>query len=169
MTSPAQQHAFQAPEALDWREHFTSARHLLTPVPPARTSSRVAIHRAISTAYYAIFHTLNANNASIIIGQPSTQFAAERWTQIYRRLQHDQARRRLMENHQNLSPDAQIFATAFNDLQLARIEADYIPNRFFTAEEAANLIDQAEAAIQLFLTLRHDEQGAIAAVTLFGN
>ena len=74
-----------------------------------------------------------------------------------------------MKNHQTLSPDARIFATPFNDLQLVRIEADYIPSRFFAAEAAANLIDQAEAAIQLFLTLRHDEQGAIADITLFGN
>ena len=168
MTSPGQQRAFQPPAALDWREHIASARHLLTPVPTARTPSRVAIHRAISTAYYAIFHALNDNNASIIIGQPSTQFAGERWTQIYRRLGHKDARQRLMKNRQYLSPDAQIFATAFNDLQNARIAADYVPDQFFTDAEAAHLIDQAETAIQIFLGLGRDEQGAIAAVTLFG-
>ena len=73
-----------------------------------------------------------------------------------------------MENRRDLSHNGQIFATAFNDLQNARIAADYIPDRFFTEAEAAILIDQAETAIQLFLALGHDERGTITAVTLFG-
>ena len=41
-------------------------------VPPAATTqpSDADLRRAISTAYYALFHTLAASNADLIAGQP---------------------------------------------------------------------------------------------------
>ena len=54
-------------------------------------SSDTDIRRAISTAYYALFHTLAASNADLIAGQPGSNRSAHAWDRAYRRLEHGRA------------------------------------------------------------------------------
>ena len=53
---------------MNWEALIASSRALVTPIPPASQPTEEALRRAISTAYYAMFHALAASNADCIIG-----------------------------------------------------------------------------------------------------
>ena len=53
----------EAPTPLDWRELIASARRRIVGQQPA---SRVANHRAVSTAYYAAYDALCQSNAMVL-------------------------------------------------------------------------------------------------------
>lgn len=70
---------------MDWVELIRASRLLASGQP-----SQEALRRAISTAYYAMFHALATSNANILVGQktPSNQ---PDWTSTYRSLRHFRA------------------------------------------------------------------------------
>ena len=158
MTTPA----IQPLAPIDWRQLIATGRATLIPQPPATQPDPAAVRRAISTAYYAAFHALSANNAEVLVGAASDQLTADAWIQIYRGLNHNQARVQLQQNRARLSVDAQVFA----DLQDERHSADYNPVATFTTEAAANWLDKTEASITNFLQTSRSERAAIAALTL---
>ena len=80
-------------EAIDWRELLRAARSLLQPDNGASPSDE-CIRRAISNAYYAMFHALAASNADVIVGPPHDDLTAEAWIRVYRGLDHSTASRR---------------------------------------------------------------------------
>ena len=162
MTTPA----IQPLAPIDWRQLIATGRATLIPQPPATQPDPAAVRRAISTAYYAAFHALSANNAEVLVGAASDQLTADAWIQIYRGLNHNQARVQLQQNRARLSVDAQVFAKLFSDLQDERHSADYNPVATFTAEAAANWLDKTEASITSFLQTSRSERAAIAALTL---
>lgn len=162
MTTPA----IQPLAPIDWRQLLATGRATLIPQPPATQPDPAAVRRAISTAYYAAFHALSANNAEVLVGAASDQLTADAWIQIYRGLNHNQARVQLQQNRARLSVDAQVFAKLFADLQDERHSADYNPVATFTAEAATNWLDKTEASITNFLQTSRSERAAIAALTL---
>ena len=162
MTTPA----IQPLAPIDWRQLIATGRATLIPQPPATQPDPAAVRRAISTAYYAAFHALSANNAEVLVGAASDQLTADAWIQIYRGHNHNQARVQLQQNRARLSVDAQVFAKLFADLQDERHSADYNPVATFTAEAATNWLDKTEASITNFLQTSRSERAAIAALTL---
>ena len=162
MTTPA----IQPLAPIDWRQLIATGRATLIPQPPATQPDPAAVRRAISTAYYATFHALSANNAEVLVGAASDRLTADAWIQIYRGLNHNQARVQLQQNRARLSVDAQVFAKLFADLQDERHSADYNPVATFTAEAATNWLDKTEASITNFLQTSRSERAAIAALTL---
>ena len=87
MTTGAVQPAFQPPAPINWAELIAAGRATLIPHPPAAQPAPGAIRRAISTAYYAVFHALTASNADSLIGPSHDQLTAEAWIRIYRGLE----------------------------------------------------------------------------------
>ena len=162
MTTPA----IQPPEPIDSGDLIAAGRATLIPQPPATQPAQAAIRRAISTAYYAMFHALARNNADVLMDAPNDQLTAESWIAVYRGLDHGHARARLQQNRPKLSADAQNFAKAFSDLQGERHNADYNPVTTFTAESATTWLDKAETAITDFLQISQSERAAIAILTL---
>lgn len=53
------------------------------------TASR---NRAMSTAYYAMFHCLAQDCADLLIGRTSSSRSAGAWRQVYRSLEHGLAK-----------------------------------------------------------------------------
>ena len=51
------------------------------------------LRRAVSTAYYAMFHALANSNANALVGAPTNNDAMA-WNRAYRALEHGDARRR---------------------------------------------------------------------------
>ena len=90
--------------------------------------SEADLRRAVSAAYYAVFHTLAASNAELIAGQPQSGISAYAWERVYRRLDHGRAQNNLRAVLNLLSPAGENFARAFIELQDLRREADYDPN-----------------------------------------
>ena len=126
--------------------------------------------RAISTAYYAMFHALLQNNADMLYGRETSQPKSPGWTAIYRALSHTRARSKLAPHNVSDFPDSITdFAATFLDLQQQREDADYNPNAIFTYSGTVNLINRAANDIPTFFGASDDDLRALAAHLLFDN
>lgn len=121
--------------------------------------SQTAIRRAISTAYYALFHHLVRCAADTLVGVRSK--ARPRYALIYRAFDHGRMRQvselldkptlgdkaRTALGMPTPPQDLRDIATAFATLQERRHWADYDPTGNMSRSDALNLIEQAELAI----------------------
>lgn len=141
---------------------YKLASQAATPPP-----SEADLRRAISTAYYAVFHTLAASNAQLIAGDRQSAMSFQAWDRVYRRLDHGRAQNNLRAVLTHLSPNGENFARTFIELQQMRREADYDPNAVITRSDTVNSIALAEAAIRNFAQLSEDERRFMAAQSMF--
>ena len=70
---------------MDWVELIRASRLLAGGQP-----SQEALRRAVSTAYYAMFHALATSNADLIVGT-KVQVNQSNWIATYRSLRHFRA------------------------------------------------------------------------------
>ena len=162
MTRPA----YPSPNAINWYNLINAGRSLLNPQRNGNPPTDEHIRRAISSAYYALFHALATSNADVLIGPPQDQKTAEAWTRVYRSLNHGPARQALRRHRQEFSLGSQIFADTFSDLQNQRHSADYDPNAVFTGNQPTIWLAEAEVAIIDYLQVDRSERAYIAALTL---
>ena len=118
------------------------------------------LRRAISSAYYALFHTTLKRAAVRFVGAPHSHTPA--YALIYRGFVHGRMkdvcravdRPILGQRHQTLlqrtsvSPEARAFASAFVSLQDLRHRADYDPQIALQRSDAVDACDRAESASQ---------------------
>lgn len=106
------------------------------------------LRRAISTAYYALFHALAKDAADLLVGVGADR-PDKAWSHTYRALQHGDAKS-ACEAVRNMNFPATIMscADAFITLQLERHNADYDPDYQARREGADAAIRQAEDAIR---------------------
>ena len=154
------------PASLDWRNLIQSGRDLLNPLPAGNFPTDEHIRRAVSNAYYAMFHALAQSNASALVGSPSDGATAAAWSRAYRGLDHTTARRELQRHRQEFSAQAQAFANNFSDMQQFRHSADYDHTAGFTAQEAIAYLDRAQAVILDYTQTALSERVYIATLTL---
>lgn len=124
--------------------------------PPPQT----ALRRAISTAYYALFHHLVSKAADALVGR--SQRRTPRYALVYRAFEHTRMRQVCeMVDREQLGDKARIalglnaptqdmrdIATAFSTLQQRRHWADYDPKGKVSSSDARDLIEQAEVAME---------------------
>jgi hypothetical protein len=107
----------------------------------------VSRNRAVSTAYYALFHALAAFCARELVGawRPWLPFR-----HVYRSLEHGPARRILDIARRDKACDAEtkIVADTFIELQELRHGADYDPGFRISKRELETLLSQVGDAIQ---------------------
>lgn len=112
---------------------------------------QASLRRAVSTAYYSVFHALADLCADELVGwnKPWKIFSP-----VYRSLDHNEARR-LFERartSKSYGADVEKIGLAFLRLQQAREEADYDPEPFrYGRDDTRKLVEQARetvAAIQ---------------------
>ena len=129
------------------------------------------LRRAVSTAYYAMFHTLANSNANTLIGAPENDDDNAAWNRTHRALEHGVARSRFRHTgHMDTFPDAvREFADKFNDLQQERQNADYNPDHIFTLSGALQIIDHARQSIIRFTGISPEIRRNLATYILFGN
>lgn len=129
------------------------------------------LRRAVSTAYYAMFHALANSNANTLIGTPANRDDSEAWNRTYRALEHGTARSRFRHSGQMASFPIAIreFAVAFNELQRERHTADYNPDRTFTVSGTLRTIDHAGQAILRLYSAPDASRRNLATYVLFGN
>lgn len=114
---------------------------------------QASLKRAVSTAYYAVFHALAHECIVQTIGW---RFSSDRYwetiTPLYRALDHGAAKalcNRLLGDRDRPA-DLKEFARTFVELQAERIRADYDPKPSFTRTNANVSLANAETAISLF-------------------
>lgn len=151
---------------MNWEALIASSRALVAPIPPASQPTEEALRRAISTAYYAIFHALATSNADCIVGTPHDPLSRHAWDRVYRGLEHGIARVQLREGRHLFSPDTGRFADTFVRLQEVRQRADYDHAQTFDVVLANTWIDRAEEAIRGFMQASIEERTAVAVQSL---
>ena len=153
---------------MNWRNMMDTARQLAgqtQPQQPGRPRQE-PLKRAVSSAYYAMFHSLCQSNADTIIGRRNDLVSHLAWTRTYRALDHRQAKNRLTQAQRDLPTQAQGFAATFGFMQEQRHAADYNPHSTFVREEVLNLLNAADAATREYMRMPRNERRAVAAVVL---
>lgn len=155
---------------------FDQAERLLQPT--AGLPRQADVRRAISAAYYGVFHHVLTAAADLHVqGNPKP---SKRYTLLYRSIDHA-ALRRLCEEakkqtpsakyrkyvEKGLGPNIQAFASAFLDLQEKRHEADYDPLARMKISDARVAIATARSAIQRFNKAPGWKQRAFLTLLLF--
>jgi hypothetical protein len=121
---------------------------------------QASLRRAISTAYYALFHALAYLCANRLVGWSKSW---EVVTPIYRTLDHGRAKdafKRISDQH---GSHIAIIGQTFILLQDRRHTADYDPSPFpFGRSETLDLIEQVRQAMARISVLTDDERLLVA-------
>ncbi|WP_215904813.1 hypothetical protein [Meinhardsimonia xiamenensis] len=125
------------------------------------------LKRAISSAYYALFHTMCANCADLLIGTGSANRSRKAWLQAYRAVDHGYAKSQCKNSEviSKFPKEIEDFANQFIELQIERHKADYDPSSRYTLTEVHASIDAAEQAIKMFKRAPLKDRRAFAAWT----
>ena len=123
-----------------------TARRLAESGAPQPTQAD--LRRAVSTAYYALFHCLAGTAADLLTGASR----GKEWHQVYRALEHGKARDacRQQAAMRTFPKEIRRFAEAFVELQKARQQADYALEHELSKPDVLATIDTAEDAIVEF-------------------
>ena len=145
------------------RDLIETARGL-TELSPRRPS-QANLRRAVSTAYYALFHSLGATVADALMGKRRN----DAWHQTYRALEHGSARRACqnMQAMREFPLGIQDFAKAFSDLQRVRHQADYALDGRYCKPDVLAEFDKADAAIAWLEEADMQQRRRFAAHVLF--
>ena len=128
--------------------------------------TQARLRRAISTAYYALFHCLAAAAANLFIGT----VRSPAWHRTYRALEHGRARSacRQVQAMREFPVAVRDFAEAFVALQEARQEADYaLDTPAYEQSDVLGSIASAELAIREFEQATVDARRGFVAHVLF--
>mgnify|MGYP003115687661 CR=1 FL=1 len=130
---------------------------------------QVQLRRAISTAYYALFHCLARSAADLLIGGGRAQKSKHAWRQAYRALEHGTAKNACGRDEilNKFPQPIEDFANHFRAMQLKRHAADYDPYAKFTKSEVQHDINTAEQAIKDYQLASKKDRSAFVAYVLF--
>ncbi|MFH1343317.1 MAG: hypothetical protein ABIL01_19225 [Pseudomonadota bacterium] len=125
------------------------------------------MRRAVSSAYYAVFHALCRLCADTIIG--GTHHKTQAWGRVYRGVSHTGAKAVLTNSKELTAFPAEVadFGVAFVLLQKEREQADYSPGpfeKYFADTES--LVGQAADAIATLNKLDDAHRRGLAAALL---
>ena len=151
-----------------WQDLIAASRLLAATLHPSTQPLQDSLRRAISTAYYAMFHALASSNADCLVGVPHDPLTGHAWSRVYRGLNHNTAKRNLLQDQHLFSPRVRYFAATFAQLQDQRHRADYDPDTTFTVPQTLDWIDLAEAAIESFMQTDPEERKMVVIQSLIG-
>ena len=148
---------------MDPRDLIATARGLTA--ISRRRPSQANLRRAVSTAYYAMFHCLAGAAADLLIGRRRSPA----WHRVYRALEHGSAKNacRHQRAMQGFPPEIRDFAEAFVMLQDRRREADYALDVRYDKSDVLVAIDRAENVIARFEQVEIQHRRGFAAHVLF--
>jgi hypothetical protein len=145
------------------RDLIARARSSLT---GSRRPKSVYLRRAVSDAYYALFHALALLCADQLIGV--TMRNSEAWRRVYRGQDHGKTKSELKRaNVQSLDPAIARISAAFVQLQEERHNADYDPVSVLRRRsDVEPLILLAETAINDVQSLNPNIRRELAAILI---
>ena len=126
------------------------------------------LRRAVSTAYYAMFHCLAACCADTLVGGAGADRSEPAWRQAYRALEHGTARERCRRTPivQRFPSDIRQFAYKFVDMQQKRHQADYDPEVDFSKDVVILDIGATNEIIRNFQRVPVKDRRAFAVYVL---
>ena len=123
------------------------------------------LRRAVSAAYYALFHSLALCAANLLAGSNRNRHS---WQQTYRSLEHGHARNQCDDQSamNRFSTEIQNFGRRFVHMQGQRQQADYSPVATFSRGRVLQLIDETEDTIDGIESSSNAERRAFALQVL---
>jgi hypothetical protein len=160
-------------------EHLIELAIQIRTIRPGRKPRQVDLRRAISTAYYAVFHQILTAAADEFVGKSSRNNS--RYALVYRSIDHKAVRRTCEEAYKlkpgqkfakflppdGFSQDIRNFASDFMRLQELRHDADYDPSQFVSSVDAMFSVFLASSAIQAFNSAKPDSRKLFLTLVLF--
>ncbi len=146
------------------------AAYQLALEPSVGRPRQANLRRAISTAYYALFHALANCCADMLAGSTRASRSQRAWRQTYRALEHGHAKNQCLNQSimSRFPPEVQGFGEEFVDMQALRHIADYDPDPEDTFIRAGVLehIERSETAIREFESAPVSDRRAFAIYVL---
>jgi hypothetical protein len=148
------------------------AKHLASRDP--RKPRQASLRRALSTAYYALFHLLVDEATRMFVAEPKLRRL------VGRALVHDEMKQAsssfastMLPKHvaavsgMIIPPGLQFVASVFVELQEARHDADYnLDRRPFTRSNVQDLVDRADQAFQVWKKVRNEPMAKVYLASL---
>jgi uncharacterized protein (UPF0332 family) len=132
-----------------------------------RRPRQADLRRAVSTAYYALFHGLAETAADRLVGATPPARSSSAWSRVYRDLTHHNAKKACVSAEQfSDSADLLLFTTTFPELQDLRHQADYDPNVRFQHNFVITRIAEASQALAALQRVPRAEQVDFATLAL---
>lgn len=144
---------------------IVAARKLANASP--KRPRQAELRRAVSTAYYALFHVLAREVADLLVGVGQNR-PDRAWAQVYRALQHGEAKNACIQvGNLGFSGDIIDLAKPFVALQELRHRADYDPEYRLQRADAITAIELAEGAMERLKSATRKERRAFAVLLIF--
>lgn len=132
-----------------------------------RKPKQADLRRAVSAAYYAVFHELARTCADALVGKTKSRRPNKAWVEVYRGLDHGAAKNACNGAGNVAFPQGILdFADAFKQLQTARHGADYDPMIRLSKVEALGFITLAEDSMSALKGANANDKLAFAAWVL---
>ena len=127
------------------------------------------LSRAVSCSYYAMFHTLAACCADMMMGATRGSRSNQAWRQTYRALEHGRSKQQCsnMQIMQHFPSAVQRFGEHFIEMQRQRHLADYDPLAEFRRSQVKQLIEETAGRIREFNAVDTSDRLAFSAYVLF--
>ena len=118
------------------------------------------LRRAVSTAYYALFHTLARSGADLLVGRTNRNQLA--WQQAYRALDHEETRKRCLNTERMAG-----FPSAIQDFVDEFVAFQQLcPLAKFSRSMVLQWMDEVDNAISGFNSVERSHRKAFAAYVL---
>ena len=127
-----------------------------------RRPRRADLCRAVSTTYYALFHCLARSCADALAGHSRSVGNRPAWRQVYRTLEHGQAKKRCARAPSRFPKEIRQFGRRFVALQNKRHSADYDPDHRVRKTEVVADIEDVRTTITRFLATPVGDRRAFA-------
>jgi uncharacterized protein (UPF0332 family) len=145
--------------------HLVEIARALASGNPGRPK-QAYLRRAVSSAYYAMFHALARCCADTLIGSGKSR-SDPAWAQVYRSLEHGYAKQQCQSERVTKFPkEIQDFAQTFASVQTMRHDADYDPTVRYDRSAVLVDIGRIEAAISAFDASSVGDRRAFSAFVL---
>ena len=139
----------------------------LCPSNGVRKPRQADLRRAVSAAYYAVFHELARTCADALVGKTKAKRPNKAWVEVYRGLDHGTAKNACNAAANVAFPQGiKDFSDAFKQLQAARHAADYDPMIRLSKIEALSFITLAEDSISALAGAGRNDKIAFATWVL---
>lgn len=159
--------------------HLLEQAALLVQATPGRKPRQVNLRRAVSSAYYSVFHLILIAASDEMVG--TTLRNERRYTLVYRSIDHgairrvceEAARQKPTPKYQKYLPGSGFepairkFASTVLDLQSRRHDADYDPSHQLTSIDALFAVYLASTAFEEFSVATSDGSKDFLSLLVF--
>lgn len=160
-------------------DHLLDQADRLITLPAGGAPRQADLRRAISSAYYGLFHAVVTEAADDFVGISHRQ--TPRYSLVYRSVDHrwlrtlceDIAKPTLPIRYRNyqptggFGPDLAAFSAALVDLQEKRHLADYDPQLRVRMSDAISAVDTGRAALIRFRSANRTRRKAFLSLVVF--